>query len=271
MVRPTDRALARQIDERLTRFHLTTRNLPGIQPPARREALLAQIVESVRRVRYVSVIRGRSASDRRADPNDELFDPLKAAILFSERGELDEAFWMVFFFVHFGRHSGAGWRYARQVYGCLGNPNCRWSWATTSADPTAFRLWLDTHQAQIRVAGEPGGFGNHRKYQSLDANSDTGTGAAFETYVEWVGPPRTHAELMEQALRAADWNPRGTFRLLYNDMNRVASFGRTARFRLFDHDREARSSHNRARLDLYARFNRATFRCPVPIRQAVRR
>ena len=230
MVRPGDRALALRIEEGLTTFDQTRRNLPGIQPLAQRETLLAQIIESARRVRYVSVIKERGVSERHADPNDELFDPLKASVLFHEQGELDEAFWMVFFFVHFGKHSRAGWRYAREVYGYLGKPSHRWDWATTSANPAAFREWLDAHQEQIRIPGVPRGFGNHRKYQSLDAYSNTGTGAAFETYVEWVGPPHTHRELMDQALQKADWNPLRAFRELYNSMNHVASFGRTARF-----------------------------------------
>ena len=230
MLRPGDRALARQLNDRLDTFHHTTHNLPGIQPLAPRETFLTQVVESIRRVRYVTVIGGRDVTERRADPNDELFDPLKAAILFQRQGELDEAFWMVFFFVHFGKHSRSGWGYARQVYGCLGDAHHRWDWATTSADPEAFRVWLNIHQDQIKVPGIPGGFGNHRKYQSLGAYSDVGTGAAFETYVQWVGPPRTHAELIDQALDRANRNPRGTFRDLYDGMNCVASFGRTARF-----------------------------------------
>ena len=230
MVRPADRALARQIDERLATFHQTTHKLPGILPLVQRGAFLAQIIESIRRIRYVAVIRERAVSQRRADPNDDLFDPLKAAIHFQRQGELDEAFWMVFFFVHFGKHSSGGWRYARQVYGCLCDPNDRWDWTSTSADPGAFREWLDTHQDQMRVPGIPGGFGNHRKYQSLDAYSNSGTGAAFATYVQWVGPPRTHRELMNQALQAANGDPRETFRELYRGMNQVASFGRTARF-----------------------------------------
>ncbi len=230
MVRPGDRTLAQEIDERLTTFHHRTRDLPGIQPLARRKAFLAQIIESVRRVKYVSVMRDRGVSERRADPNDELFDPLKVAVLFLEQGGVDEAFWMVFLFVHFGKHSRGGWRYAREVYGCLGERNHTWDWVTTSADPAAFRVWLNAHQQQIRVPGVPGGFGSHRKYQSLDAYSDTGTGAAFGTYVEWVGPPRTHEELMDQALQRVNWNPRRAFRELYNSMNHVASFGRTARF-----------------------------------------
>ena len=230
MVRPGDQALARQIDEGLTTFHQRTHKLPGIQPPARRGTFLAHIIESIRRIRYVAVIRGRAVSPRRADPNDKLFDPLKAAIHFQLLGELDEAFWMVFFFVHFGKHSRGGWRYARQVYGCLGDQNYRWDWASTSADPGAFREWLNAHQAQIRVPGIPGGFGNHRKYQSLDAYSNAGTGAAFAAYVQWVGPPRTHQELMNQVFQAANGDPRGAFRKLYRGMSQVASFGRTARF-----------------------------------------
>ena len=230
MLRQGDRVLARRLDERLNAFHRTTHKLPGIQPQARRVTFLAQVVESIRRVRYVAAIREREVSERRVDPSDELFDPLRAAILFQRQGELDEAFWMVFLFVHFGKHSRSRWWYARQVYGRFGDAHNRWTWATTSADPKAFRTWLGIHQDQIRVPGIPGGFGNHRKYQSLNANSDVGTGAAFETYVQWIGPPRTHAELVEQALDRRNQNPRYTFRDLYESMDCVASFGRMARF-----------------------------------------
>ena len=230
MLRPGDRTLAHDLDERLHTFHYTAHSLPGIQTQARRDVFLAQMIESIRRVRYVTVIRERDVSDRRADPNDELFDPIKAAIIWQRQGELDEAFWMVFLFVHFGKHTRSGWRYARQVYGRLGNIHDRWDWASTSANPKAFRVWLNNHVDEIRIPGIPGGFGNHRKYQSLDAYSDYGTGAAFETYIHWVGPPRTHIELINHALDRCNQNPRETFRDLYESMNSVASFGRMARF-----------------------------------------
>ena len=192
--------------------------------------MLAQIIESTRRVKYVAVIKSRDISQRRTDPNDTLFDPVRAATWFQRQGDLDEAFWMVFLFVHFGKHNRGGWRYARQVYGRLGDPNCRWDWATTSADPEAFCEWLNANQNQIKTPGVPGGFGNHRKYQSLDAYSDRGTGAAITTYVRWVGPPRTHRELMDQVSHAAAGDRRAAFSALYRSMGCVASFGRTARF-----------------------------------------
>jgi hypothetical protein len=149
----------------LLTFDRKNRPLPGILDAASRESFLQQLLESIRRVSYVSVIHTRKLSDRRADPHDELFDPLKAAILHQRQGRIDEAFWLVFLFVHFGKHARAGWRYAREVYGRLGAEG-RWDWASTSADPSAFREWIYTHQNELQRHGVPRGFGNHRKYQS---------------------------------------------------------------------------------------------------------
>jgi hypothetical protein len=213
----------------LLAFDRNNRPLPGIRDFARRVVFLEQLIESIRRVKFVAVIRTREVSDRRADPNDELFDPLKAAILNQRKGNIEEAFWLVFLFVHFGKHARAGWRYAREVYGRLGDGG-RWDWARTSADISGFQAWLDAHQNDLKRAGVPGGFGNHRKYESLDAYSRTGTGAAVESYVSWVNPPRTHQELIDQANRQADGDPRKAFDNLYRSMRAVASFGRLARF-----------------------------------------
>jgi alpha-glutamyl/putrescinyl thymine pyrophosphorylase-like protein len=228
-VRPRDRELARKLDQALRSFRLRQRPLAGIQNLERRRVLVEQLLESIRRVRYVSVVSTRQLSERRADPNDELFDPLMAAVLHQRRGNVEEAFWLVFLFVHFGRHVRAGWRYAREVYGRLGT-GLRWDWANTSADPAGFREWLDAHQEEFKREGVPRGFGNHRKYQSLDAHSATGTGAAVETYVRWVNPPRSHQELVAEALDRCGGDRRLSFDALFRSMNAVASFGRTARF-----------------------------------------
>ncbi len=228
-MRPRDQGLAAQLTSILLSFDREKRNLPGISNAARRAAFLEQLLESIHRVRFVGALRERNLSNLRADPNTDLFDPLKAAILQQRQGNIEEAFWMVFLFVHFGKHSRAGWRYAREVYGRLGNGG-RWDWAGTSANPSSFRAWLDAHQDDLKREGVPRGFGNHRKYESLDARSPKGTGAAVESYVEWVSPPRTHQEMMEEARMRAEGNPRRAFDELYHSMREVARFGRTARF-----------------------------------------
>jgi hypothetical protein len=229
-VRPRDRELAGQLDAHLLALDRKGNHpLPGIRAAPNRQAFIEQLLESIHRVRYVAVLRARSLSNLRADPNNDLFDPLKAAILHQRRGNVEEAFWMVFLFVHFGKHPRAGWRYAREVYGRLGQGG-RWDWASTSADPAGFRAWLGFHQNALKREGIPRGFGNHRKYESLDARSPNGTGAVVESYVNWVNPPRTHQELMERAYRRANGDGRGAFGGLYQSMEVVARFGRTARF-----------------------------------------
>lgn len=228
-MRPRDHELALRLEAALVSFDREKRLLPGIRDSANREAFIEQLLESVHRVKFVAVLRTRRLSDLRANPNDELFDPLRAAILHQRQGNLEEAFWLVFLFVHFGKHARAGWRYAREVYGRLAGAG-RWDWATTSIDPGAFRAWLDAHQNDLKRDGVPRGFGNHRKYESLDAYSQNGTGAAVESYVRWVNPPRTHQELVEQAYEQAGGDPRKTFDDLYQSMKAVARFGRTARF-----------------------------------------
>ncbi len=229
MARPRDRARANCLDTALVRFNNTKRALPGVADVDARQCLVEQMLESLRRVNYVSVIKRRPLSARRADPNDELFDPIRAAILHQESGNIDEAFWLVFLFVHFGKHARGGWRYVSEVYGSLGHEGL-WTWARTSADPAAFRAWLDGHMAEIKRPGAPGGFGNHRKYQSLEAYSPNGTGAAVETYVEWVEPQRGHIALFREHCEAAGGDGRQAIDALYRSMDAVASFGRTARF-----------------------------------------
>ena len=229
MVRPRDHGFSHQLTAELQHYNQWIRPLPGLLGKGSCEAFVAQLIESLRRIQYVTVLQDRDISPRRKDPHDDFFDPLKAALLFIRAGELEEAFWMVFYFVHFGKHKNAGWRYAREVYGPLESPT-RWDWVTTSADPSQFRLWLDAHKDMIARPGVPRGFGNHRKYQSLDAYSVAGTGNAFDTYIKWVAPPRTHQQLFTQAYQNTGNNPRQAFHDLYNSMSEVASFGRTARF-----------------------------------------
>ena len=228
-MRPRDRRLAKTINDRLLSFDQNETPLRGIQNPQVRSVLIEQILESVHRVNFVSQIRQRQISNRRADPSNELFDPLKAAILQERRGNIDEAFWLVFLFVHFGRNPKGRWRYAREVYGRLGQGG-RWDWASVSRNPAAFRVWLDANQRNLRRPGVPGGFGNHRKYQSLSAYSHTGTGAAVQSYVEWVNPPRTHTQLMNSVCAQAGNDPQRAFDNLYRSMKAVTSFGRMARF-----------------------------------------
>lgn len=228
-MRPGDQKDAAALQDALTAFDGRVHALPGIKSPNRRQALIEQMIESVRRVRYIGVLKDRKISAACADPRNDCFDPLKAAILHQHNGDTDEAFWLVFMFVHFGKHARGGWRYIREIYGRFGEGGL-WDWASTSADVDSFRDWLHVHTEKLRRTNAPGGFGNHRKYESLDAQSDNGTGAVVESYVKWVAPPRTHAVLIADTLKQAGNDPSKAFACLYGSMDALKRFGRTARF-----------------------------------------
>ena len=226
---PTDQKTFEKLSERLNAYEALHGPLPGIADPAARRTILRQMIDSLRRVRYVKTIMEREISPRRADPQDEMFDPVKAAVLAHRDGDVEEACWLVFLFVHFGRHSTGGYRYIRDVYGRLGEPP-PWRWTEVSSDPNGFRDWLRDNQNQIKDSELPGGFGNHRKYQSLDADIANGTGEAVTTYVAWVMDRGSHQQLMDHANESTNNDPREAFGVLYHSMNEVASFGRLARF-----------------------------------------
>ncbi len=211
----------------LAEFERTQFPLPGITNDEARAVFIDQIIDSEQRVLYTDRLLRRDLDPLAEDPASDSFDPLKAAILLNRRGNFDEAVWMVYLFVHFGKHRRSGWRYIRDIYGRLGQGG-RWNWADTSADPTAFRFWLDANQDELKDPSRPHGFGNHRKYESLAAWTERGTGAAVQSYVEWV--LAAGGDHQQRFTEAEKLGPEDGFDYLYRSMRDVRQFGRIARF-----------------------------------------
>jgi hypothetical protein len=219
---PTRQHTARRLEADLATFSANQRALPGIADPAARATLAMQMVASLRRLDYSDIIRTRDISSDRADPNSPSFDPEKAAVYQMRSGHIDEAFWLVFLITHFGRNLTHGWQRLREVYSGLGGQT--WTWARVSANPAAFRAWLLAHQDQIA-----GGFGGHRKRESIRADVPDGTATVVESYVAWVGPAHSHAGLMANLTQASGNSPESIFDHAYHSMN-VTRFGRLGRF-----------------------------------------
>ena len=228
-MRPKDRARAKQLKEALISYSSFVHPLPGIKETAALDCFVEQLIESIRRVKYIGVIGARDISARRKDPTDEIFDPIYAAICHRREGNMDEAFWLVFLFVHFGKNAKGGWRYLKDIYGGLGK-QALWTWSRLCVNPKDFQDWLHDNMSEIRQSHLAGGFGNHRKYQSLDAFGSSGTGLAFVSYVNWTGRQRSHQRLFKFHCEQANGNPFFAFDSLYRSMDSVASFGRTAKF-----------------------------------------
>ncbi len=228
-MRNRDKALYLELERQLHQFGSEKHPLLGVGDPDSCNAFILQLIDSIRRIQYVFAIGRRDISNSRMDPTSDYFDPIRASILFKRQGMIDEAFWLVFMSIHFGKALRSGWRLARDIYGALGSDEY-WTWERTSSDPEAFKQWLAKNYAMLNGDGVPRRFGNHRKYETLKSSSARGTGFVFESYVEWIGPSKSHEALMRRIEGRVGRSSREMFDCLYNEMDRVISFGRTAKF-----------------------------------------
>lgn len=201
--------------------------LPGAAALENKAALLEQLVESIRRVDYVAVIASRSISPNRAQPSSDSFDPIRAAVLKAQAGDVEEASWLVFLATHFGKASRTGWLLTKDVYGALGAGH-NWTWPLVSTNPVAMSQWIASNQAVLRSGGRK--FGNHRKYESLDPAKSNSTGEIIESYVNWVMQHGSHTGLFTHALTQCGGDSRAAFGMLYRSMGAVKRFGRTGKF-----------------------------------------
>jgi hypothetical protein len=224
-VRPSDVSRAIKLNASLVKFDSEIEKLLGIRNSAARAVLVEQIVESLRRIEFVHVVRDGEIDPRRADPASHLFDPIRAAAFWMRKGELDEAFWLVFLSTHFGKHVKYGWGLTRAVYG--GSNGQTWTWKRVSRNVGEFRRWLSQNEVALK---QRYAFSNHRKYQSLSAYSKVGTGAVVESYVKWVAPPRTHLQMIQELHKKVGQDPRAVFDSVYQSMDLVMGFGRLGKF-----------------------------------------
>lgn len=219
---PTRQNDANNIRNGLIHFANNTRPLPGISGTASRETLAMQMVASLRRLDYTRKVMSRNISPLRADPTSSLFDPERAAMFHAQAGNTDEAFWLTFLSVHFGKHPTYGWQRVQDVYSGLGDGV--WTWERINAAPSSFRDWLRKNEGRIG-----GAFGNHRKYESVKADSSSSAAIAIESYVAWVAEAGSHQNLVASIVRAAGNDPHRIFQGFYESMN-VARFGRLGKF-----------------------------------------
>jgi hypothetical protein len=225
-MRPSDVDRAQKIEQKLNDFSRSERSLPGIQDPQYLSVLLEQIIESIRRIEFVELILGASFDDSRANPQQLSFDPLRAAVFWSRRGNHDEACWLVFLATHFGKHPKDGWGLVRAVYGGFGSKT--WSWKSTTNDLEGFRKCLV--QAGGKLPRITQRFGNHRKYESLFSEGEAGTFSVIKSYIEWIAPPQTHDQMVRSIHKRAGQDPKVVFREMYRGMSVVKRFGRLGKF-----------------------------------------
>jgi hypothetical protein len=227
VIRPNETDIFESIVDGLLLFHGNVHPLHGLRKAGAREALAEQIVESVRRVRFAHTLREADLAPYCADADRDSFDPYRAALVHARNGNTDEAWWLIFLSVHFGRHRRDGWRLLRDFYRADGNP---WTWLRASANPAEIGGWLETAIGAFQNDGIKRRFGNHRKYETLRPSSRRGTPAVIDSYCKMIGNNRGHDQFLVDAAARANGDPFALFDALYVAMDDVTSFGRTGKF-----------------------------------------
>ena len=224
---PKYRTLAVELAAKLDKFQESTGQLPSIASASAKQALVAQFIESRRKIDRAKALASKEISPERCDPSSSRFDPELAAARSFQSGDIENAFWLAFLSVHFGRHGKDGWLLCSQIYGAL-TPEPVWTWAAIKTDLAGFESWLwnESNFEGVRL----GRFGNHRKYESLTSQTNSGTVAAIRTYVEWIMKHGSHRALLAETKRMTNGDPQRSFRFLYKEMDVVSRFGRLGKF-----------------------------------------
>ncbi|WP_370160949.1 alpha-glutamyl/putrescinyl thymine pyrophosphorylase clade 3 protein [Limimaricola soesokkakensis] len=219
-----------EFDTKIVNFRYFNQALLGVQDAQARLTLIRQIIDSLRRTDFVRTISRRPGSPSRCQPGSPLFDPLKAAVYYRNRGDFDEAHWITFLGTHCGKHEQHGWHLTATLYGAF-QPQPYWTWARVSQHPENFLTWLAANQASLLDPDNNLKFSNHRKYESLNVNSRNNTGQVVASYVRWIAQYGDHRSMINNIQREVGQNPTEVFDGLYGAMTRnVLRFGRLGAF-----------------------------------------
>lgn len=202
----------------------------GLTSQLRKSVLIAQLVDSIRRIEYLKTTSVRARSASLYTPYSGSFQPLSGAAALHKIGRIDDAYWLVFLATHFGKHKIDGWNLTEDFYGRFGQGGL-WDWASVAQNPTAIANWLQTNYPHITSAGRSRRFGNHRKFETLKPGPK-GTGRAAATYIQWVTAHGSHQALISNVQQRVGQNPKDVFACLYKDLDQVAKLGRLGKFDL---------------------------------------
>ncbi|MBB1318161.1 hypothetical protein H5123_11000 [Shewanella sp. SR43-4] len=213
----------------LVAFERIEGKLVGLKDESHYVTLSKQIVDSIRRIQFIEKIGERQISVLRSNPHSDMFDPLKSAWLNIRNNNVNEAYWLIFLSIHFGKHNMHGWDLCADIYGGLGKTI--WTWDKVSSNLTGFSKWFENASKEMESDNVKRLFGNHRKYESLRYNSRRPLHKVIESYVNWIGISRDHDTKFLEIITLN--NTKDKFEFFdksYQSMKHVKSFGRTAKF-----------------------------------------
>ncbi|MEX2410956.1 MAG: hypothetical protein WD607_06210 [Candidatus Paceibacterota bacterium] len=210
-----------EIAKKLLQFEKDYGTLNGINSPARRNVFIKQIIDSTRNIEYCKLLTLKKFNKNISDPSKNGFNPIKASIYHFQNNNFDEALWLIFLTIYFGKAKPGRWNLIRAFYGGL-NLKYIWDWKTLTNNQKKFHRWIANEKNNLKSYGK---FGNHRKYESLNHTS-----RSIDSYLNWVGANLSHKTKFDNIKNNIGNNPNDLFDYLFNDLSIVYRFGRMTKF-----------------------------------------
>lgn len=200
-------------------------DLPGIDSYPEEHTFIKQILDSTKRIQYLKIIQDRGCSISRANPYTNGFNPLMGAVALLNENNYDEACWLVFLYVLFGKDK-RGYGLLKSFYNRLGDENSLHSYHYVVQNLDEVGEWIEVNRAALKANGN---FGNHRKYESLK-NSPKGIINTIRSYIELMH--LGHEEYFESIINIVGNDRFKLFDYLYKDFSKIFRYGRLS---IFDH------------------------------------
>jgi Alpha-glutamyl/putrescinyl thymine pyrophosphorylase clade 3 len=223
-----DIELFKKISLDLDNYTKNVGDLPILEDADTRNTFIMQLVDSVRRIKYVTTIANKRISSSIANPYLNGFNPLKAAVYHFRNNNLEEASWLIFLATHFGNSKDSKWLLTQDFYKGI-NQQQILSWSLVSSNLPSLKLWIEQRSDEVKELRPKRKFGNHRKYESLKPGNRS-IYNVFESYVSLILEYGSHNQLFRTALTEAEGCRYASFDNLYKKLSKVISFGRTGKF-----------------------------------------
>lgn len=212
----------------LDEFDSNETPLVGLTNQDSKAVLIAQLVDSVRRLEYLRVKSMRAKSENLHTPYSGSFDPFGGAAKLYKTGRIDDAYWLVYLATHCGKHKFDGWNLTEDIYGKFEQGGI-WDWQASKNNPDAITEWFNEIYPEVTSAGRSRRFGNHRKYETLKPGRK-GTGHALKSYILWINEYGSHQEMIASAQKDVGQNPQNVFKFMYKELDKVSKMGRLGKF-----------------------------------------
>jgi hypothetical protein len=208
----------------------TKLGLTGLDKQEKTENLAKQLLDSMRRVEYITYICTKTYTGNSISPYSPIFDPYKLISNLIKIENHEEAYWLCFLTTYCGKNLKYGWSSLRTIYGGDKDTGVN-NWQHATNNKAQFLNWLDDKCPSIKTE-----FGNHRKYETFKPTKGKGPRDVINSYLSLIesgsgSTTSSQVAFFKKCETTYGNDPEDLFDALYKkEASKILRFGRLSKF-----------------------------------------